>query len=30
MVLGLWKKPPKLEARFAPTVAAARELKKEV
>ncbi|HJW70383.1 MAG TPA: hypothetical protein VJ829_13560, partial [Candidatus Binatia bacterium] len=30
MVLGLWKKPPKLEARFTPTVAVARELKKEV
>ena len=30
MVLGLWKKPPKLEARFDPTLAIARELKKEV
>lgn len=30
MVLGLWKKTPKLEATFTPTVAVARELKKEV
>ena len=30
MVLGLWKKTPKLEAQFSPTLAVARELKKEV
>lgn len=30
MVLGLFKKTPKLEAKFAPTLAVARELKKEV
>jgi hypothetical protein len=30
MVLGLFKKTPKLEAKFTPTVAVARELKKEV
>jgi len=30
MVLGLFKKTPKLAASFAPTVAVARELKKEV
>jgi hypothetical protein len=30
MVLGLFKKTPKLEATFAPTLAVARELKKEV
>jgi len=30
MVLGLWKKTPKLEAKFTPTLAVARELKKEV
>ena len=30
MVLGLWKKAPKLEARFTPSLAVARELKKEV
>ncbi len=30
MVLGLWKRTPKLEATFTPAVAVARELKKEV
>jgi hypothetical protein len=30
MVLGLFKKTPKLEATFTPTLAVARELKKEV
>ncbi len=30
MVLGLWKKTPKLAATFTPTLAVARELKKEV
>src|SRR5215472_15702963 len=30
MVLGLWKKTPKLEAKFTPTLAVAREFKKEV
>src|SRR5262249_51622833 len=30
MVLGLWKKAPKLEARFTPSLAVARELKREV
>jgi hypothetical protein len=30
MVLGLWKKTPKLQAAFTPTVAVARELKKQV
>lgn len=30
MVLGLFKRPPKLEARFEPTVAVARELAREI